>query len=357
MSRTILVTKPIETVRIGDKVWAWDENSGMRVKARVTRLFRRSRMPVLELVCASDATEREQCIVATTEHPFWIAGKGWMPAHALRAGDVLRRITSGPHLSVLRVVSQGLRADAFNFEVEGAHNYFVGQAGILVHNESYLGTATDADFMPTGSTIGPRAEIGEPTMAHPDDPIAHATDGRRWFHIFSSGERSRHAASTAGSGTVEPALPQLSSPDEGFIRVYRGNNFDGPQVSKRYREGGAAAAPSGADHFLDLNEGIQHAKAGAGGTLDGLSVSTDVSRAVKFGQFLIVYDIPHDVFERLPIGDPSLAEKVFKHSIPEHYRVATLRAEQALILKDRQSYAFPFHKFDVPFFVRMNYMP
>jgi len=127
--------KPIEEVEVGDLVWAWDGNQGALVKRRVKRLFRRKDRPVLQVHCIDQAAT-VQVITATTEHPFWIEGRGWVAAHALQAGEVLKCVDGASRMSVLRVKDIGTRADVFNFEVEEAHNYFVGRTGVLVHNES-----------------------------------------------------------------------------------------------------------------------------------------------------------------------------------------------------------------------------
>lgn len=84
---------------------------------------------------ATGAADLQQ-IGATTEHPFWVEGKGWVAACQLHAGDLLKRIDSGACLRVVSAELSGTKADVFNFEVEGVHNYFVGRDGVLVHNES-----------------------------------------------------------------------------------------------------------------------------------------------------------------------------------------------------------------------------
>ncbi|WP_284620580.1 polymorphic toxin-type HINT domain-containing protein [Aquabacterium humicola] len=132
--------KPIEQIQVGDMVWSWDDVAGKTVKRRVVQLFRRQDRPVLKVVCGVDSGA-VQAIEATTEHPFWVKGKGWTPAHQLRAGELLRRITGEGELRVIEVIDTGRKTDVFNFEVDGLHNYFVGREGVLVHNESELATA------------------------------------------------------------------------------------------------------------------------------------------------------------------------------------------------------------------------
>jgi hypothetical protein len=139
-SRSPKNVKLIEDVEIGDLVWAWDEAEGQLVKRRVTRVFRRSGRPVLRVVYGS-AIAGQQCVKSTTEHPFWVEGKGWVPAGELAEGNLLKRLGGGDGtrdaIAVQQVMDAGT-SDVFNFEVLGVHNYFVGARGVLVHNQSQL---------------------------------------------------------------------------------------------------------------------------------------------------------------------------------------------------------------------------
>lgn len=134
-SRAGYTAKPIERIAVGDRVWAWDAAHGSLVQCLVSRLFRHPDKPVLQLVFHADDDARHT-IEATVEHPFWVLEKGWVPARQLVAGDVLRGIRGGGALRIESVLDTGRRADVYNFEVHGLHNYFVGGPGVLVHNMS-----------------------------------------------------------------------------------------------------------------------------------------------------------------------------------------------------------------------------
>jgi hypothetical protein len=125
--------KPIQEVRVGD--WVWARGPDGSVKRQVSRLFRHSDKAVLHVRYARDNGEVNDT-VATTEHPFWVQGKGWVAAQALQPGDRLLTLGAGPNPRVTEISSCDLKAEVFNFEVEGAHNYFVGCLGVLVHNAS-----------------------------------------------------------------------------------------------------------------------------------------------------------------------------------------------------------------------------
>lgn len=89
-------------------------------------------------------------IECTTGHPFWIEGKGWVAACELQAVDLLKRVDGGVFLRVASAQLTGTSADVYNFEVSGVHNYFVGLAGVLVHNDS--GQPRPASFWARGLT-------------------------------------------------------------------------------------------------------------------------------------------------------------------------------------------------------------
>jgi len=124
----------IEDIRVGDVVLAWDASSGSVVKRPVSRLFQRPGQPVLTVVL--ERGRIREAIAATTEHPFWVVNRGWVPTHDLRVGDTLSCLQSGPELRVLRIFRADNRRTVFNFEVSGAHTFYVGHFGVLVHNSS-----------------------------------------------------------------------------------------------------------------------------------------------------------------------------------------------------------------------------
>jgi hypothetical protein len=69
----------------------------------------------------------------TSEHPFFVAGKGWVEVRRLERGD---RIVSEREatLAVADVSLEERSTLVYNFEVAQDHNYFVGDAGAEAHN-------------------------------------------------------------------------------------------------------------------------------------------------------------------------------------------------------------------------------
>lgn len=80
---TLIDGKPIESIRVGDVVTAFDENSGQFQKRAVTRLFKNP-MPA-NLV---EVRTAHHMLRSTNGHPFWTQ-RGWVDAAELQPGDMV----------------------------------------------------------------------------------------------------------------------------------------------------------------------------------------------------------------------------------------------------------------------------
>ncbi|MGW4730353.1 polymorphic toxin-type HINT domain-containing protein [Streptomyces shenzhenensis] len=119
--------KPIEQIRPGDRVWTQDPTTGERRLRAVAGVMHRTADALVSVDIGGETLR------ATTEHPFWVQGKGWTGAEALRPGDRLNTL-DGKGERVESVTTSRGPAQVFNFEVEDDHTYFVGAAKVLVHN-------------------------------------------------------------------------------------------------------------------------------------------------------------------------------------------------------------------------------
>jgi hypothetical protein len=155
--------QPIEDIRPGDKVWAYNEETGEIRLREVQQTFRRSVDTLIELRIGSET------IVTTTEHPFWVEGLGWMDAAALVPGQKLRTFTGEPQQmsSFARVQHP---ATVYNFEVEGFHTYFVSHGGFLVHNRPCKLPNKDLLSKPSKPGRAPVGKDGHPVELHHSDP-------------------------------------------------------------------------------------------------------------------------------------------------------------------------------------------
>ncbi|WP_284620695.1 polymorphic toxin-type HINT domain-containing protein [Aquabacterium humicola] len=173
--------KVIEDVEVGDLVLALNDEYGNVEARRVIRLFRNTNLHILE-VAVRGPDGKLETISATTEHPFWVVGRSWTPANRLVRGDVLTSLDSGGLHVVESVTDLGLAEATYNFEVEDLHNYFVGNAGILVHNDS----------------IRPESGDGSSTRRSANSTVKEV------FYTENDARASQHDVATAAIGKYLP---------------------------------------------------------------------------------------------------------------------------------------------------------
>ncbi len=119
---------PIQNIRVGDRVWAHDLATGRTEVRRVTALFHRQATRMLTLRVSGGITVR-----VTPDHPFYVPGRGWVTAEALRPGQPLLR-RDGATARLLAVSARDVRTTVYNFSVASDHDYYVSPAQLLVHN-------------------------------------------------------------------------------------------------------------------------------------------------------------------------------------------------------------------------------
>lgn len=130
--------KPIESLVIGDEVYAHDPVSGERASHRICQTFIRT-VPIVLNIQIGETT-----ITCSPEHPFWVPDIGWQKAGKLEPGDSLLTTAN----QVVRVDSIKRREGSFtvfNITVEVLNTYFVSNLGILVHNKPMRRNQTTAD--------------------------------------------------------------------------------------------------------------------------------------------------------------------------------------------------------------------
>jgi hypothetical protein len=118
---------PIETLELGDLVLSQDVDTGeLAYKPVIGRTVR----PPSAIMKISVGGEEIQ---ATRGHPFWVAGAGWRMAKEIEGGAKLHGITCAPQIEA---VEPALDAEAFNLIVADFNTYFVGESGVLVHDNT-----------------------------------------------------------------------------------------------------------------------------------------------------------------------------------------------------------------------------
>ena len=120
--------KPIEKIEVGDLVFSRDEATGETQAKRVLQTFEHQVSETLVLHFRGGAT-----VETTPNHPFYVDGKGFVPACQLGIGNSI--ITRAGPSAVLDSIEYRYKVvTVYNFEVEGFHTYFVGQDALWVHN-------------------------------------------------------------------------------------------------------------------------------------------------------------------------------------------------------------------------------
>ena len=120
----------IETIEVGDYVWAWDENTKDVALKQVVETYVNETDELVHVFVNGEE------IVTTPAHPFYSPVKGWTDAVHLRAGDILV-LVNGEYVVVEKVQHKILEAPikVYNFQVEDYHTYYVSDSGVLVHNK------------------------------------------------------------------------------------------------------------------------------------------------------------------------------------------------------------------------------
>jgi hypothetical protein len=122
--------KRIEDVQPGDLVYAYDFQAGRVVARRVLDVYENY------TYTWADVQLGQERVTSTWTHPFWVESEGeWIEAADLQPGmEVL--LADGRTATVTGVTlrESDTPEATYNLEVEGEHCYFVGPAGVLVHN-------------------------------------------------------------------------------------------------------------------------------------------------------------------------------------------------------------------------------
>jgi len=121
---------PIEEIQIGDHVLSYNEKTTQTQYNEVVNLIQGEQ----DYTIVTLTLENGKTLEATAEHPFYIQGKGWNPASSLKVGEALQ-LHNGTTV-VIEAILTGVRPEkVYNLTVANAHTYFVGEDGVLVHNE------------------------------------------------------------------------------------------------------------------------------------------------------------------------------------------------------------------------------
>jgi hypothetical protein len=138
--RTLDGSSQIEKLRAGDLVLTEDPKTGELKYQPVVTAYHNPPNATLRIELGNET------IVATGIHRFWKAGRGWIMARELNPGDTLRTLGG---LAVVKSVEKEQVQPVFNLQVADGESFFVGQAGILAHDNSVVNpTPSPFDAVP-----------------------------------------------------------------------------------------------------------------------------------------------------------------------------------------------------------------
>lgn len=122
-------SKSIENIQVGDYVESYNFAKNQVESKLVTNVFKKQSKTLVKLKVNNEIIE------TTAEHPFYVDKIGWVEARNLSLGDKVKT-HNGKFATIdsKEINNLDLPINVYNFEVEGNHNYFVGNSGVLVHN-------------------------------------------------------------------------------------------------------------------------------------------------------------------------------------------------------------------------------
>ena len=187
---TLVDGRPIETIGVGDRVTAFDDQTGRLATRTVTRTFRR---PAPDRMVRIAAGERQ--IVCTPDHPIYANGQ-WTPARLIQAGDVLLEVTNARHH--LRDLRSNVRAD------QGQMGYLAQSrssgvlAGMLGRTQAPCVIGDDGQDQ---SQIRECADAG----TQPYEPAGRASEGKQGAArdgVEANGQTRQWLPDTSAAGVV-----------------------------------------------------------------------------------------------------------------------------------------------------------
>jgi RHS repeat-associated protein len=163
----------IEDINPGDKVYAYDFRNDCVVEDTVEAVHHNVTYRWVDIEIDGEV------IRATRSHLFWSeTDQAWCKAADLRPG-VEVRLQSGEVATVcsLKIEELTKPEDTYNFEVRHQHNYFVGKAGMLVHNgPNFIVTPRGKVFpLPANAVPGP-LDSGKPGISWKGGPGGNGLD-------------------------------------------------------------------------------------------------------------------------------------------------------------------------------------
>ncbi len=118
----------IEELKQGINVYSYNFEKEELELNSIVKFFKR------EVTEVYNITVGKEVITVTSEHPFYVTGKGWVKVRDLKEEDLL--LTSkGKTKKITTITKENRTLFVYNIEVADNHNYFVSKKKVLVHNK------------------------------------------------------------------------------------------------------------------------------------------------------------------------------------------------------------------------------
>ncbi|HEY0713451.1 MAG TPA: polymorphic toxin-type HINT domain-containing protein, partial [Polyangia bacterium] len=123
----------IETIAPGTLVFTRGQEGEPPVLRPVVRTFVNRARALVKLTVTTNAGFSET-FSTTANHPFYVAGRGWIEAGDLDPGADALLDHAGRPLAITEAETTPGRVLVYNLEVGEHHTYFVGATGVWVHH-------------------------------------------------------------------------------------------------------------------------------------------------------------------------------------------------------------------------------
>jgi Pretoxin HINT domain len=125
--QTIAGPRAIESLRVGDRVLTQDTSSGSLGYRPILVVHHNPPSATFRIKLKGEP------IVASHFHRFWVAGKGWMMARDLKAGDPIRTLEG---VTPVESIETDATQPVYNLDVAQDADFFAGPATALVHDNT-----------------------------------------------------------------------------------------------------------------------------------------------------------------------------------------------------------------------------
>ena len=200
--------KAIESLQVGDFVYAFNEEAGEVRVETIERTLVRESDHLIDLVVNGHLIE------TTSEHPFFVVAKGWVDAGKIETGDELQTL-EGAKLVVESVARRETPSTVFNLDVGNSDTFFVGVDGVLVHNADCFKRNLTADDLglPKGTDV-----VGKVTSKNGKTTIKVdyiGSDKGLGKTLIKSRSKMKQIANDAGSKTLRIETSPVINPKLG----------------------------------------------------------------------------------------------------------------------------------------------